>query len=853
MFSVLILILRIIIIASAAATILAVPLFFIRARTRKKAQSDPNYKDAVFLIKMPKESTKVKEEKEKGGTGNAVETLRQKIALAQTFFANLYGIDKVSVWHRFFYGPSHYISLEIVAKEGLIYFYLVVPRKIAALVEQQIHAQFPDADVNQENDYNIFTEQGEIAACAFRLERNDIIPLKTYRELETDPLNAITNSLSKLDVREGAAIQILTRPKERSWSRRGMRVASHMQQGKSLSQAMSSGLNPLSLLQKGLYGLISIPEYGLTTSSKKDKELGRRDWDKKKDYRLSPLEEEIVKAIENKSSQLGYAVNIRVVASSEIPGRADALLHNIANSFAQFDGGQKGNGFRILRGRGAVISRFIFRAFTRGKSSFTLSGEELAGLWHPPFPGTDTPNIVWQTAKRASPPHNLPEQGAVLGKTNFRGIERTVRIKKEDRRRHLYVIGRSGSGKSVLISNLAIQDIQNGYGVCVLDPHGELVESVLENIPKTRVDDVIHFDPSDMERPVGLNMLEFKTEDQKDFAVQEMIAIFYKLFPPEMIGPMFEHNMRNVMLTLMADTEFPGTIADIPRMFTDKEFQKYKVSKLKDPVVKSFWEKEMAQTTDFHKSEMLGYLISKVGRFVENEMIRNIIGQPKSGFDFRAVMDERKILLINLSKGKTGEVNSSLLGLIIVAKLQMAALARAELPEQERHDFYLYIDEFQNFITDSISTILSEARKYRLDLILAHQYLAQLKDEKGQQRVLDAVLGNVGTLIAFRVGVEDAEVFAKEFSPVFNEYDVVNIDKYRAYVKLLIDNTAAPAFDMATFPPKPGNPELARAVKELSRLKYGRARAEVGAEILERTQLGSFSKHADFGSIEASL
>ena len=375
----------------------------------------------------------------------------------------------------------------------------------------------------------------------------------------------------------------------------------------------------------------------------------------------------------------------------------------------------------------------------------------------------------------------------------------------------------------------------------------------MECIPKNRVDDVIYFDPSDMERPMGLNMLEFRTDDQKDFAVQEMIAIFYKLFPPEMIGPMFEHNMRNVMLTLMADEEHPGTIADIPRMFTDKEFQKYKVAKLKDPVVKSFWEKEMAQTTDFHKSEMLGYLISKVGRFVENEMMRNIIGQQKSGFDFRKVMDEKKILLINLSKGRTGEVNSSLLGLIIVAKLQMAALSRAELPESERHDFYLYIDEFQNFITDSISIILSEARKYRLDLILAHQYLGQLKDEKGQQKVLDAVLGNVGTLIAFRVGVEDAEIFAKEFSPVFNEYDVVNIDKYRAYVKLLIDNTAAHAFDMATLPPRPGNPELARAIKELSRLKYSRARGEVEAEILERTQLGASSKRADFGAIEASL
>ena len=840
--------------AVAIAILFIAPLFFIRSRIRQKLREDPQYKDTIFLIRMPKESAKVKEEKEKGGSGSAVEILRQKIALTQALFVNLYGVERLNSWRRFLYGPEHYLSLEIVVKNRLIYFYIVAPSKIAGFVEQQIHAQFPDAEVSIETDYNIFTERGEVSACALYFRRPDILPVKTYRELEADPLNAITNSLSKLDLRDGAAIQILARPKERVWSRKGMRTGSAMQQGKNLSQAMSSGLNPLSLVQKGLYGLLSIPEYALTSSSKKDKDLGKgREWDKKKDYRLSPLEEETVKFIENKASQFCYTTHIRIVVSSEIPGNGEIILHNIANAFAQFDGGQKGNGFKIRRGAGALISRFIFRSFTRGKLAFVLSAEELASLWHMPLPGTDTPNIVWLTAKRASPPSNLPEDGVIIGKTGYRGIERIVRIKREDRRRHMYIIGRSGSGKSVVIGNLAIQDITNGDGICVLDPHGETVESILECIPKNRVDDVIYFDPSDMERPMGLNMLEFRTDDQKDFAVQEMIAIFYKLFPPEMIGPMFEHNMRNVMLTLMADEEHPGTIADIPRMFTDKEFQKYKVAKLKDPVVKSFWEKEMAQTTDFHKSEMLGYLISKVGRFVENEMMRNIIGQQKSGFDFRKVMDEKKILLINLSKGRTGEVNSSLLGLIIVAKLQMAALSRAELPESERHDFYLYIDEFQNFITDSISIILSEARKYRLDLILAHQYLGQLKDEKGQQKVLDAVLGNVGTLIAFRVGVEDAEIFAKEFSPVFNEYDVVNIDKYRAYVKLLIDNTAAHAFDMATLPPRPGNPELARAIKELSRLKYSRARGEVEAEILERTQLGASSKRADFGAIEASL
>ena len=395
------------------------------------------------------------------------------------------------------------------------------------------------------------------------------------------------------------------------------------------------------------------------------------------------------------------------------------------------------------------------------------------------------------------------------------------------------------------MKNMAIQDIRNGEGICIVDPHGDLVEDVLRYIPKERADDVILFEPFDMERPLGLNMLEVKGPEQKDFAIQEMIAIFYKLFPPEMIGPMFEHNMRNVMLTLMEDVQYPGTIAEIPRMFTDTDFQRYKVSKVKDPIVRAFWEKEMAKTSDFHKSEMLGYLISKVGRFVENEMMRNIIGQPTSAFDFRKTMDEGKILLINLSKGKTGEVNAKLLGLIVVSKLQMAAMSRADVAEEQRRDFYLYVDEFQNFVTDSFATILSEARKYRLNLIMAHQFISQLSVEKEgtstmDTRMRDAVFGNTGTMISFRIGVEDAEVMAKEFAPIFNEFDMVNIDRFNAYVKLMIKGTASRPFNMETYPkPSGGSVEVAGVIRNLSRLKYGRTRSEVQAEILDRTKLGS--------------
>ncbi|MFC1788156.1 type IV secretory system conjugative DNA transfer family protein, partial [Patescibacteria group bacterium] len=435
---------------------------------------------------------------------------------------------------------------------------------------------------------------------------------------------------------------------------------------------------------------------------------------------------------------------------------------------------------------------------------------------------------------------NSPEDGGQiqLGYNQYRGRKNEVWMKEADRQRHMYVIGKSGSGKSQLIANMAVQDIKAGRGIAVVEPHGDLVEQILGHIPKDRVEDVIYFNPSDLNRPIGLNMLEAKDESMKDFAAQEMISIFYKLFPPEMIGPMFEHTMRNVMLTLMSDISKPGTIAEIPRMITDEEFQKAWIAKVTDPVIRDYWEKEVANTSDFHKSEMFGYLTSKVGRFVENEMMRNIIGQTHSSFDFRQVMDEGKILLVNLSKGKTGDVNASLLGLIIVSKLQMAALGRADMAEEDRKDFYLYIDEFQNFITDSIATILSEARKYRLDLIIAHQYIGQLVKD-GKTEIKDAVFGNVGTMFTSRIGPEDVEVLEKVYSPDFSGYDLINSDKFTWYTKMIVDNSQEKPFTLNFETIGNGDRELAEAVKELSRLKYGRDRAIVEAEIRERTQIGA--------------
>lgn len=807
-------------------------LYFLLVETLRKKGWAPRIINSVFLeVQVPKENM-VNEE----GPNKEEKDL---IGIAEQFFTTIVEIGKKSDLNSML-GINDYMSFEIAAVGKKISFYLNVPKKLVTLVEKQLHAQYHEAQIKVIKPYNIFKPGSQVAAAELGLQKNFIFPIRTYKEIETDPLNSLTNSLSKLTENEGAAIQLIISPAKHSWQEKPRRQASQIQQGKDPSKVTATGSQKVILGSFDIIGNV-FNEIFFPKKKKEFDPLGQPNT--VKPLTLTPQQQEIVKRLEEKASRSGFTYNLRVVTSSDSEATANMHLKNILSSFMQYSM-PPFNGFRIKnKPTKRTVTDFIFRVFRGSKE--VLNTEELTSIWHLPTRFTETPHIKWLGSKKGVPPHNLPDSGLLLGKSDYRGVENKVYIKPDDRRRHIYIIGRTGTGKTELMKNMAIQDIRNGDGLCVVDPHGDLVDDVLQYIPESRAEDVILFEPFDLERPLGLNMLEAKGPEQKDFVIQEMISIFYKLFPPEMIGPMFEHNMRNVMLTLLEDKQHPGTLADIPRMFTDTTFQKYKVSKVQDPIVRAFWEKEMAKTSDFHKSEMLGYLISKVGRFVENEMMRNIIGQPTSSFDFRKIMDEGKILLINLSKGKTGEVNARLLGLVIVSKLQMAAMSRADILEDQRRDFSLYVDEFQNFVTDSFATILSEARKYRLNLIMAHQFISQLTVEKEgssamDSRMRDAVFGNTGTMISFRIGVEDAELMAKEFAPVFNEFDVVNIDRYNAYVKLMIDGTASKPFNMETYPkPTPGDPQVAKVIKNLSRLKYGRAKSQVQEEILERTRLGS--------------
>ncbi|MDP2586613.1 MAG: type IV secretion system DNA-binding domain-containing protein [Candidatus Komeilibacteria bacterium] len=781
----------------------------------------------ILIVSLPKEKFKTKGSVDKEETP---QSLQQEIGVAEGLFSVLGGLRAQRGLKYWLFGRTDQFSAEIVLQHGQIYFYLSIPDYLKDTLEQQIHAAWPFALVEEVEDYNIFLAQGAIAGAYLKFRRDFIFPIKTYRKMDGDPLNSLTNSLSKIMDNGQAAIQIVARSSHKRWHNKGVTVAREMQQGKSLRVAL--GKAGFGNIFDKFFGFIGA-FFKFFIVSKKKNDLNSQT------HHLSPLENETVKAIEEKTSKAGLDVNIRVIVSSKNQDLADSSLNNILNAFSQFNVYEFGNSFKKAGfvSKNRLVSDFIHRSFIE-KYRLILNAEEMASLWHLPLSTSETPNIHWLEARKSAPPLNMPAEGVLLGQNSFRGVLTPVRIAKDDRQRHMYIIGKSGTGKSVLQANLIIQDIKNGQGVCVIDPHGDLVDAVLEHVPPERAEDVILFDPGDMERPISLNMLEFTNPEQKTFVINEMISIFDKLYDLKATGgPMFEQYMRNAMLLMMEDTESGSTLLEVPKVMADASFRKYKLSKCVNPVVKDFWEKEAEKAGgEAALANMVPYITSKLTPFVSSDLMRPIISQQKSSFNFRELMDGQKVLLIKLAKGKIGDMSANLLGMIVVGKLLMAALSRVDLPSEERKDFYLYIDEFQNFITDSIAIILSEARKYKLCLTIAHQYIGQLV-KANDTKIRDAVFGNVGTLVSFRIGPDDAEMVAKQFAPVFNEYDLINVPRYNAYVKLLIDNQNSRAFNFAPYAPAPGDKAMVEKIRQLSRLKYGRDRAEVDKEILARMRL----------------
>ena len=762
---------------------------------------------------------------------------REKVAVMAQLFRALHETRELNFWNtvrtRIFKG--NIFTFELVAHNKVVDFYVSTPPYYQNIIEKQITTYYPDADIEPIERYEHILKGQKSKGFFAYLNQINWFPIKTFKVVENDPLNNMTNIFSKMTKDETGVIQIVIRPKSDKWQKKARKFGDAYYKGKKNSGMSKIPLiSPLINVFKGIF--LGFEKMEIEAAKGGDGFV-----------RMLQSKEEVAKRLGEKANQAGFDTVIRLLATAKTEQRAEDISNNMIVGLNLFkDGGS--NWFQTSRiffidsindrlflhnFRNRLLdSRFLFF----GEKKSLLAEEELASLFH--FPSSrynKTPIIRWLAYKVLPAPLNMPTEGIILGHNIYRGEKKEIRFLKEDRSRHHYIIGKSGSGKSALLSYMIRQDIANGDGVCVIDPHGDLVEDILTYVPKERAKDVIVFDPADTERPMGLNILEANTSEEMDLVSSQATEIFIKLFGDEIFGPRIQHYFRNACLTLMEDKEEGATLIDVPRMFTDDAFMKYKVAKVKNPVVKSFWINEYANTGDRERQEMIPYFSSKFGPFITNSIMRNTIGQPKSAFDFREVMDNKKILLVKLSKGKIGDLNTQLLGLVIVARIQMAAMSRADIPEEERKDFFLYVDEFQNFATDSFSSILSEARKYHLNLIMAHQYINQLVVSKfgnSSTAIKDAVFGNVGTLCSFKVGADDAEYLAKEYAPLLSEQDVIGIANYKMYMKLNIKNATSRPFSVSTiWDTSKQNKKIAKIIKEYSRLKHARKREFVDQEI----------------------
>lgn len=782
----------IIIFAIALLVVGGVVLFFVQ-RNEKKNRLRQALDLHLLLLRFPRIAR----------TDQGVKDFKDEINLSAQLYSTLLGLRvpfalEVAVHH--------------VGEE--IHFYVGVPKVSLDPVRRQIEGLFKDVQVESIDDYNMFNATGVSAGVYIKQHYPYALPIRTYQEANVDTFSSILSGFSKVsEIGEGAALQILVRPAPESAKKAIFKMIGQLRHGEKFEDVLQSGSEVAASLKKLLSNKTSepaVPEQPRTVN------------------------EDAVRALESKIAKPLVLANVRIVTSAINPLQSEDLLNGIAHGFAQFSAPFRQE-LRIAKPK--QLQRFLrqysFREFD-DSSAICLNTEEMASLFHMPTSSLEVPRVKSLDSRESPPPENLPTEGTLIGESLFRGDRKKIYLTPQDRMRHVYAIGQTGTGKSTLLVQMALEDIRQGKGVCIIDPHGDLVDKTLSLIPENRYDDVIVFDPADVATPMGLNMLEydFDRPEQKSFIVDELYGIMDKLYDMKTSGgPMFELYMKNAILLLMEDApNEPATLMEIQRLFTDDSFRERKLARIHNPVVIDFWEKEAAKASGEHSlANMSAYITSKFNVFTTNDFMRPIIGQPSSAFNFRKAMDEGKILLISLSKGKIGDFNMGLLGMVIVGKILMAALSRTDIPEAERREFNLYLDEFQNFATDAISTIFSEARKYALSLTVAHQYIGQMSD-----KIKTSVFGNVGSKIMMRVGMDDAEVFERDLAPTFTKNDLANLQAGQAYAKLLINAQVARPFNMITYNVAWGDRTLAAKLRELSRLKYGRNRAEVEEEILHR-------------------
>jgi hypothetical protein len=757
----------------------------------------------LFEITLPE----VEEGKQKG--------LKELLSTMEQFYAGMHSVG----FGRENKDRSHF-TLEIALSNTgeQFVFYAAVPSGKVDLFEKQLLAVQPDAKLTEvSDDYNVFVEGRDTAAGSVAsFAQEDIFPIKTYDSFDHDPMNIILNAFSKLKAAgEGAAIQLVVCPEDDKLMHKFHMVLDDVKAGYTVKTARSVGR------QIGLE-FLKVGQEMLTGSA--GKELN--------DHKV---DERAVEYIGEKVKSTLMATNIRIVASGETRERSRQILAELQASFNQFtEAGRNSFNWKNCEGSAlhALIHDFSYRLFDE-TSSMPLNLKELSTVFHFPYGIQKIAQLKQAKAAVAPAPVEVTaSKGILLGYNEYRGERHPVHMSREDRMRHFYVIGQTGTGKTVFLKNMVIQDIQNGDGCCFIDPHGTDIQEILANIPRERLDDVIYFDPAYTARPMGLNMLEYDARypEQKTFVVNELLSIFNKLFDMKTAGgPAFEQYFRNSALLVMEDPESGSTLLEIGRVLADKSFRDMKLSRCKNPIIKQFWENAEKTSGDQSLANFVPYVTNKFDVFVSNDIMRPVIAQQESVFNFRKIMDEKKILLVNLSKGRLGEINANLIGLILVGKIQMAALSRVDMFGQPMNDFYLYIDEFQNVTTPSIESILSEARKYRLSLNVAHQYVEQL-----DEGIRNAVFGNVGSMAIHRVSPENAEVFAKQLEPTFGAADILKLDNLNCYIKMLANGMPVKPFNSHTPFPSRGNMEIVEKIKELSYLKFGRDRAEVEEEIMAR-------------------
>lgn len=719
---------------------------------------------------------------------------------------------------------KHYYTLEMSLSEDSddMALYVAVPTFRSDLFEKQILALFENVRITEVfDDYNIFSYSGISSASYACSTEHEVLQLKVYDDFEHDPMRVLVNTFSKLaSNREGAAIQFVIVPNGDVHIKEYGEILDNLKKGETFKDAV----NDYSIghhVVKGIGEIIS----------------GSKDTKKEEEKEEKKIDERAIESVTAKLKSTIVQTNVRIVTSAATKVRSDEILHDLESAFQQFTSTQ-GNGLKFVRQKGAelenLIHNFIFRIFDR-KQVLRLNLKELSTLYHFPLNISEGSQLKQNNAKTAPASGDIPQEGVILGINSYRHKQKYIKMSPEDRLRHFYVLGQTGTGKTHLMKSMIIQDIKNGDGVCYIDPHGSDVQDILNHIPPERVNDVIYFDPANTERPMGLNMLEYDTRfpEQKSFVINELMSIFNKLFDMKVGGgAMFEQYFRNSAGLVMEHPESGNTLLEIGRVLGNKQFRDMKLRYCTNPIIKQFWANAEKTTGEQGLENFIPYITSKFDVFISNEIMRPVVAQQHSSFNFREIMDNKKILLVNLSKGRLGEINANLIGLVLVGKILMSALSRVDSLGKNLPPFYLYIDEFQNVTTDSISQILSEARKYGLGLHIAHQFIAQL-----DEGIKNAVFGNVGSMATFRVSSDDAQYLEKRFAPTFTADDIMKIENRNAYIQMLAHGKPLTPFNIQTLPLGDENPQgVADKLKQLSALKYGRPKKEVEEDIMRRYQ-----------------